>query len=79
MQKRALRRSKEMMKARIKADDDKQQKEEFQATSKKQIETKNGKQEPLFTLSSRERKRTKQQKGGHPIFQDHESWLQGHS
>lgn len=41
-----------MMKARIKADDDKQQKEEFQATSKKQIETKNGKQEPLFTLSS---------------------------
>lgn len=51
-----------MMKARIKADDDKQQKEEFQATSKKQIETKNGKQEPLLTLSSRERKREQSNK-----------------
>lgn len=51
-----------MMKARIKADDNKQQKEEFQATSKKQIETKNGKQEPLLTLSSRERKREQSNK-----------------
>lgn len=51
-----------MMKARIKAEDDKQQKEEFQATSKKQIETKNGKQEPLLTLSSRERKKEQSNK-----------------
>lgn len=50
-----------MIKARIKADDE-QQKEEFQATSKKTKwnKTKNGKQEPLLTLSSRERDREKE-------------------
>lgn len=39
----------------------KQQKEEFQATSKKQNETKNGKQEPLLALSSREREIEREQ------------------